>query len=251
MIVYFSGTGNSRYVAQLLAKELNDELLDAVKHIKAGERGALHSEKPWIFVGPVYGWQLPRVFADYIRTAELSGCLDAYFVMTCGSDIGNASEYASALCKAKGLAYKGMLEVVMPENYIAMFPVPDAVQSARIIDQSKPTILKGASLIRQGQPFPEKKPSVLDRLKSGTVNNLFYRFFVKADSFYAKDTCIGCGKCELHCMLNNIHLSDGKPVWGNACTHCMACICGCPVEAIEYGKASKGKPRYQCPVSND
>ena len=27
-------------------------------------------------------------------------------------------------------------------------------------------------------------------------------------------------------------------------THCMACICYCPKEAIEYGKKSKGKPRY-------
>ena len=25
---------------------------------------------------------------------------------------------------------------------------------------------------------------------------------------------------------------------------CMACICYCPKEAIEYGKKSKGKPRY-------
>ena len=24
-------------------------------------------------------------------------------------------------------------------------------------------------------------------------------------------------------------------------------ICGCPKEAIEYGRKSKGKPRYQCP----
>ena len=28
------------------------------------------------------------------------------------------------------------------------------------------------------------------------------------------------------------------------CTHCMACICYCPAEAIEYGKKSLGKPRY-------
>nr|WP_264291386.1 MULTISPECIES: hypothetical protein [unclassified Dorea] len=38
-------------------------------------------------------------------------------------------------------------------------------------------------------------------------------------------------------------------VYGNsadcdACTHCMACICYCPAEAIEYGKKSVGKPRY-------
>ena len=41
-----------------------------------------------------------------------------------------------------------------------------------------------------------------------------------------------------------ITLQTGKPVWGQDCTHCMACICYCPAEAIEYGKKSLGKPRY-------
>ena len=46
------------------------------------------------------------------------------------------------------------------------------------------------------------------------------------------------------CPLNNITLQNGKPVWGQDCTHCMACICYCPTEAIEYSKKSLGKPRY-------
>lgn len=46
------------------------------------------------------------------------------------------------------------------------------------------------------------------------------------------------------CPLNNIKLINGKPVWNKNCTHCMACICYCPVKAIEYGKKSKNKPRY-------
>ena len=33
MIVYFSGTGNSRYAAQLLANRLKDQLLDAAAYI--------------------------------------------------------------------------------------------------------------------------------------------------------------------------------------------------------------------------
>ena len=70
---------------------------------------------------------------------------------------------------------------------------------------------------------------------------------MKADAFFATDACTGCGFCVEACPLNNIRLNDGKPVWGKNCTHCMACICGCPTEAIEYGKRSKGKPRYQCP----
>jgi len=58
---------------------------------------------------------------------------------------------------------------------------------------------------------------------------------------------VGCGKCELRCPLNNIKLKKHHPVWGKKCTHCMACIANCPVEAIEYGKTSHGKRRYTCP----
>ena len=42
-------------------------------------------------------------------------------------------------------------------------------------------------------------------------------------------------------------MEKGRPVWGNRCTHCMACLCGCPQEAVEYGKATVGKRRYWCP----
>ena len=56
--------------------------------------------------------------------------------------------------------------------------------------------------------------------------------------------CIGCGKCEKLCPLNNITLQNARPVWGTNCTQCMACICYCPTRAIEYGKKSAGKPRY-------
>ena len=39
--------------------------------------------------------------------------------------------------------------------------------------------------------------------------------------------------------MNNIVFENGKPIWGNQCTHCMACICYCSTEAIEYGKKNR------------
>ena len=60
----------------------------------------------------------------------------------------------------------------------------------------------------------------------------------------AASNCIGCGKCAKLCPLNNIKLTDKKPVWGNQCTHCMACIGNCPVEAIEYGTITQEKRPY-------
>ena len=79
---------------------------------------------------------------------------------------------------------------------------------------------------------------------SGPVNPLFYSCFVKDRAFTAGPACTGCGLCVKRCPTNNISLRNGRPIWGGSCTHCMACICRCPAEAIEYGRKSRGKPRY-------
>jgi ferredoxin len=44
--------------------------------------------------------------------------------------------------------------------------------------------------------------------------------------------------------MRNIEIQNDRPVWGNACTHCMACISACPENAVEYRHTSVGKPRY-------
>ena len=81
MIVYYTGTGNSRRAAQLLAHRLQEDLIDAFPYLKNNEKLALHSDKPWIFTAPTYGWQLPHVFRDLILQADLQGSKDAYFAM--------------------------------------------------------------------------------------------------------------------------------------------------------------------------
>ncbi len=246
MIVYFTGTGNSRYCAQMLATALDDELFNVFRFIRNGSAAALHSEHPWVFVAPTYGWQLPRIFADFLRSSSFTGCKAVYFVMTCGSEIGNAGVKIKQLCAEKGLEYRGVLQAIMPENYVAMFAVPGAAEAAKIVEAARPCLETAICKIRAGEPLPDEKSGVPDKLKTAVLNPLFYRFFITAKHFYATDACIACGKCEQNCPLNNIRLENGKPVWAANCTHCMACICACPEEAIEYGRRSKGKPRYQC-----
>lgn len=44
MIVYFSGTGNSRYAAQMIADACDDKLIDAGEYIE--EEGKNHCSSP-------------------------------------------------------------------------------------------------------------------------------------------------------------------------------------------------------------
>ena len=247
MIVYFSGTGNSRYCAKLLADRLGDRLADSVPFIRDGIAAELFSDTPWVFVAPTYAWQLPRAFVRFLESGSFNGIREAWFLMTCGSEAGAPEGHNRALCAAKGLRYRGTLPVVMPENYIALFSAPQPEQAGQIIAAARPALEHAAALIREDRNFPPIRAGVLDRLKSVPVNALFYRFYVKDKPFTVSDACVGCGKCTRDCPLGNISLREGRPVWGGHCTHCMACICGCPAAAIEYGKISRGKPRYQCP----
>ena len=172
MVIYFSGTGNSRYAAEVAASETSDEIRDAGAYIKEGKRGDFSSQRPWVFVSPTYCWQLPRLFAEFIRKSRFSGTRDAYFILTCGGETGNAGEKIAAFCREKGFRYKGMLEVVMPENYVALFSVPEGAECRRLTADAARKIKDSVRYIREGADFPEVKSGFLDRVRVSPAGNV-------------------------------------------------------------------------------
>jgi ferredoxin len=244
MILYFTGTGNSRYIAKRIAEALGDELLSMNDRIKAGDTSPVTSDERLVIVTPTYAWRIPRIVRDHLAETNFPCARQAWFVMTCGSEIGNAAGYNRTLCQERQLTYMGTAQIIMPENYIAMFNAPQTEEARQIVAKSEPDIDRVISAIKTGQKFAPPRNNLYDRFMSGPVNPIFYSFFVKANAFTAGDACTGCGQCAKLCPTNNITVQNGKPVWGGDCTHCMACICRCGAEAIEYGKKSLGKPRY-------
>lgn len=247
MILWFSGTGNSEYIAKIIAEKTGDELVSINDKLKKGDYSDI-SAKKLVFVTPTHGWRIPRIVEEWIDKTQFPQDADAWFVMSCGSEIGLAEKGIKKLCARKGFGFKGAAEVVMPENYIAMFDAPEEAEAREIIKAAQPAIDSAADCIAAGKALASKKTGIVDSLKSGIVNSGFYAVCVKDKAFTVDDKCISCGKCAALCPVNNIGLKDGRPVWNGKCVHCMACICSCPTEAIEYGSKSKGKPRYTCPV---
>lgn len=245
MVLYFSGTGNSAYAARRMARALGDNLCCLTDRIRSRDTSPIETGERLVIVTPTYGWRIPRLVRQHLLASELRGARRAWFVMTCGSEIGSAQRYNRELCREKGLTCMGTAQVVMPENYIALFRVPGVEESRQIVARAEPDIDRAIAALAAGEAFAPPRNNLYDRVVSGPVNPVFYALVVKDRAFAAGAACTGCGRCAQLCPTNNIILRSGKPVWGGNCTHCMACISYCPTEAIEYGKKSAGKPRYQ------
>ena len=250
MILFFSGTGNSEYAAKRIGKEIEDEVLNLFPKIRCRDFSEMYSDSPWVIIIPTYAWRIPRIVQEWLEKTNLAGNKNIYFAMTCGGSAGNAGKYLEKLCSKKKMNYMGCKEIVMPENYIALFSTPTEREALAIVQEAESTIDEIALIIKSKKPFSRSTMTFQDKINSGIVNLIFYPIFVHSKKFYATDACISCGKCVNVCPLNNIRLEDRKPVWGKDCTHCMACICRCPSEAIEYGNHTKGLTRYICPKSN-
>ena len=52
MVLYFTGTGNSRYIAQHIAEAIDDELLSMNDRIKAGDYSPVETDERLVIVTP-------------------------------------------------------------------------------------------------------------------------------------------------------------------------------------------------------
>ena len=168
MVLYFSGTGNSQRAAIQIAEAVGDgEAFSINRSLKAGERGPVRSERPLVFVAPTYCWRLPRVVERWIMETDFEGCRDAYFVLTCGGSCGNAARYAEKLCGKKGLRFRGLAPVVMPENYLVLGPTPDEAECREIMERARPRIAALAERIASGADFDGQPLSSLPPRDTG------------------------------------------------------------------------------------
>ena len=86
MIFYFSGTGNSAWVARQLAEGQNEELLSIAMEIDRNKAYKLKEGEKVGFVFPVYAWGPPKIVLRFIHQLKLDKPGYLFFVCTCGDD---------------------------------------------------------------------------------------------------------------------------------------------------------------------
>lgn len=246
MVIYFSATGNTEYIAKEIAKQLDDECINLLDRVKNEDYSELASDKPFVICAPVYVCEMPRFMSKYLKKQTFTGSREVYFIFTSGGYCGISGQLAKRIFKKKKMRYRGHAEFKMPRNYVAndAYPMLETKEIEDRIIKAKEMIDGVAENIKTGKKLTARHIFLAETIITVPFNPVWCKLKLTAKDFYSTEGCISCGKCVKLCPLNNIELKSGKPEWGNNCTHCMACIGNCPTRAIEYGNITQNKEQY-------
>ena len=256
MIIFFSGTGNTRYCSEGLAVRLGEALHElSPAELREPSRCTLPfgtDDKRVVWCFPTYSWGMPPVMANYIAKVQIGDrAANAvhYMLATCGDDTGYTDKQWRKAIADRGLVAAGAFEVIMPNTYVLMkgFDVDKPETAAGKIEKSESALDSIADAIEGGGS------DILHRgrfawIKSNIIYPWFIRHAMSPKPFRATEGCVECGICARTCPMANISMEKGMPQWGEDCAMCLRCYHSCPRHAVAYGRATGGKGQYLCHV---
>jgi len=240
-IYYFSGTGNSLFVARELEKRLPDARLIPIMSLQ-GQKTVKTQSDTVGFVFPVHALTLPIAVKKFIEKTDLSASDYVFAVATRLGTIFRGFEKMDRILsrRKKRLQAGFILTMCNNDTRHGAYTLPTKEEIAAVEEavlrklSAIEEIVKGKRESREADteytigasPFTEKM------VLAGMV---LCEHTGGVQYFYHNEKCTGCGICEKVCLSGKIRLVDKKPVWRRKtfCTMCFACLNYCPKHAVQ------------------
>jgi len=241
-IFWFSGTGNSLWVAKKLAHATKAEAVN-IAHTRDLETVTVEDDVIG-FVFPTYLGDLPRPAKEFLL--KLRTPKNAWFFAVMTSADGDSG--VSFLCIDRALYARGQhlslaRNLVMPGNLLKHSAKNEKGILGDAEDELKNIlwdIFHRTSDYKTENKGPGKR--FVQNTPFRSPNALIKRFRIT-------DDCVGCGLCTQVCPTGNITVTDGKAVHGKACANCFACRHWCPKGAtVPKLKMFSKRPQYHHPA---
>lgn len=272
-LYYFSGSGNSFYVAKNIADNNQGKLI-SIPSIINQNKIETNAEAIGIIFPVHYIWNggIPTIINRFIIKLQNISNKYIFAICTCGAVQGDTLIKLNDLIIKKGGKLSIGYSIKFHYNYIDFFG-----SLAKFTKKKEESLLNNSKqkLIIINQSIKEKKVGIIERdseLFLSIVDSFNFRIklgkphyqknagFIEHNnipfseilplmdkSFFSDDKCNGCGICSKICPVKNIKIEDKKPLWEHHCEQCFACLQWCPKNSIQYGKKTTNGIRYHHP----
>ena len=247
MIFYYSGCGNSKFIAQSIAEAFDEKMVFIPEAQRNGDFEYNLAENEMIgFVYPIYSWRPPHLVDEFVEKLKLNGKPSyVWTAVTCGDNVGETEKIFCKELEKIGLSFNAAFCFKMPNTYVNMMGMsvdkPEVAKEK--IAKAKEKLPKVIDMIKNHAEYSDMIKGAFPRFKSNVIGSGFYKW-ASDEPFFSTDECISCGMCVKVCPMQNITLENGRPVWHGNCNTCDACYHHCPKHAIQYGKSTRGKGQY-------
>ena len=233
IILYFTATGNSLYVARQLADE-GTELLSIPQLVKQG-RYELEADEIGI-VYPIYGHMPPNMVRQFIKKVKLTASYK-FAVLTYGNRKCSAVEIWDEISRKAGHSFDYITTIIMVDNWLPNFDMAEQIKIDKHIPENLQRISADlAAQKRWHEPVTEKERQQHAGFMERSGADPEVGFLLRSEKYFTvvEEACIGCAVCAEVCLRGNYELtSQGVKMEGD-CEFCFACIQNCPQKAILF-----------------
>ena len=233
--IYFSGTGNSRHAVEVFCEEY-DEKTKVISIEDDDVIAAINQDEFLVFAYPVQYSMLPKILYDFINdNKNIWNNKKIFIIATMGLFSGDGAGVLARLLHKNGAEIIGGLHLQMPDSICDEKALKRPLEkNKQLVSKAENKISKAVQLLKAGNPTQEGL-GVLGRIAGFLIQRMLFGYKTKRYSEKLRvdeEKCIGCGKCEKLCPMNNIKMVDKKVIQNNQCTMCYRCVNNCPKQAI-------------------
>lgn len=243
MILYFSATGNCKYVATRLTRAAQQEMLSIADCIK--ENRYDFADETISIISPTYDWGLPSIVKEFLEKASFQTEY-LYFIATYGTTPGATGYMANKAIQGREIdAY---YSVRMADTWTPIFDLSTPEKVARYTKNTEAEIDAVICAVGQRHTNRHMSPRTPAFITEWIAEPIYNNKVRQTSHFHVEDTCIGCGSCAKKCPVQAIEMRDKKPVWvKDKCVMCLGCLHLCPKFAIQYEDKTKTHGQYTNP----
>ena len=232
IILYFTATGNSLYIARQLADE-DTELLSIPQMVKQDRRDFEADEIGIVY--PIYGHMPPNMVREFIKKAKLKADYK-FAVLTYGARKCNAVEIWDDISHKAGNPFDYITTIVMVDNWLPNFDMNEQMKIDKRIPENLQRI--SADLAAQKhwhEPVTEEERQMHAGFMAYTHLDPEVGFLMRSEKYFqVTDVCISCAICTTVCPRGNYELASTGVKTEGDCDFCFACIQNCPQKAIQF-----------------